>query len=110
MFRCPASLLARTKKNVLPSSSSSSAAILQSKRSFSSDITHADTVIVGGGIAGVSTAYAIARKTQGKHKVVLLEQNSLTSGSTWHAAGLVTTYKGNPTISEMAMYGRNTYY
>jgi glycine/D-amino acid oxidase-like deaminating enzyme len=61
---------------------------------------------VGGGIAGVSSAYALAKK---KQKVLLLEQNTLTSGSTWHAAGLVTHFKGNPAVAELGLYGREVF-
>ena len=50
--------------------------------------TRAQVVIVGGGIIGASTAYHLARR--GVTDVVLLERNTLTSGTTWHAAGLVT--------------------
>ncbi len=50
--------------------------------------SRAQVVIVGGGIIGTSTAYHLARR--GWNDVVLLEQNTLTSGTTWHAAGLVT--------------------
>ena len=49
--------------------------------------THARIVIVGGGIAGCSTAYHLAQF--GITDVLLLEQGKLTSGTTWHAAGLV---------------------
>lgn len=48
----------------------------------------AQVVVVGGGIIGTSTAYHLARR--GFTDVVLLERNTLTSGTTWHAAGLVT--------------------
>jgi glycine cleavage system T protein len=48
----------------------------------------AQVVIVGGGIIGTSTAYHLA--CRGWTDVVLLERNTLTSGTTWHAAGLVT--------------------
>ena len=48
----------------------------------------ARVVIVGGGIIGASTAYHLA--CRGWTDVVLLEMNTLTSGTTWHAAGLVT--------------------
>ena len=48
----------------------------------------AQVVIVGGGIIGASTLYHLARR--GWTDVVLLERNTLTSGTTWHAAGLVT--------------------
>src|SRR4029078_9419310 len=49
--------------------------------------TRARVVIVGGGIAGASTAYHLAKL--GVKDVVLLEQGKLTCGTTWHAAGLV---------------------
>ena len=47
----------------------------------------AQVVIIGGGIAGCSTAYHLAGL--GLDDVVLLEKGQLTSGSTWHAAGMV---------------------
>ncbi|RYB92272.1 FAD-dependent oxidoreductase [Nocardioides glacieisoli] len=52
----------------------------------------AQVVIVGGGIIGTSTAYSLARR--GWTDVVLLERNTLTSGTTWHAAGLITQARG----------------
>ena len=45
-------------------------------------------VVVGGGVIGCSLAYHLAKR--GESDVLLLEQNTLTSGTTWHAAGLVT--------------------
>lgn len=54
--------------------------------------TRAQVVIVGGGVVGASVAYHLARR--GWTDVVLLEQNTLTSGTTWHAAGLVTQARG----------------
>ena len=45
-------------------------------------------VIVGGGVIGTSVAYHLAK--QGESDVVLLEQGELSSGTTWHAAGLVS--------------------
>lgn len=50
--------------------------------------TRAQVVVVGGGIVGCSVAYHLARRGWGD--VLLLEQHQLTSGTTWHAAGLVT--------------------
>ena len=44
----------------------------------------ADTVVIGGGVVGVCTAYHLARRGR---DVLLLEKLDLTSGSTWHAAG-----------------------
>ena len=49
--------------------------------------TSAKVVVVGGGVVGVSTLYHLAKK--GWTDVVLVERKELTSGSTWHAAGLV---------------------
>lgn len=48
----------------------------------------AQVVIVGGGVIGASVAYHLTKR--GIRDVVLLEQNELTSGTTWHAAGLIT--------------------
>jgi glycine cleavage system aminomethyltransferase T/glycine/D-amino acid oxidase-like deaminating enzyme len=48
----------------------------------------AQVVVVGGGVVGASTTYHLAKR--GWTDVVLLEQNTLTSGTTWHAAGLIT--------------------
>ena len=47
--------------------------------------TQAQVVVIGGGIAGCSTAYHLAK--QGISDVVLIDKGQLTSGSTWHAAG-----------------------
>ena len=49
--------------------------------------THAQTVIIGGGSIGTNTAYHLAKL--GHTDVVVLEQGQLTSGTTWHAAGLI---------------------
>ena len=49
--------------------------------------THAQTVIIGGGSIGCNTAYHLT--TLGMRDVVVLERNQLTSGTTWHAAGLI---------------------
>ena len=48
--------------------------------------SHARVVVIGGGVVGVSTLYHLAKK--GWSDVVLVERKELTSGSTWHAAGL----------------------
>jgi 4-methylaminobutanoate oxidase (formaldehyde-forming) len=59
----------------------------------------AQVVIVGGGIAGCSIAHHLARK--GWTDVLLLDKGELTSGSTWHAAGMVTHFHTSPTIMRM---------
>jgi glycine cleavage system aminomethyltransferase T/glycine/D-amino acid oxidase-like deaminating enzyme len=68
---------------------------------------HARVVIVGGGIAGCSTAYHLARL--GITDVLLLEQGKLTSGTTWHAAGLVGQMRPNRNMTAMSRYGIELY-
>ncbi len=63
---------------------------------------HTQTVIIGGGIVGCSVAYHLAKAN---HDVVLLERKQLTSGSTWHAAGLVSQFHGFPCVTKLACYG-----
>jgi glycine cleavage system aminomethyltransferase T/glycine/D-amino acid oxidase-like deaminating enzyme len=69
--------------------------------------THVQTLIVGGGIAGCSTAYHLAKA--GRTDVLLLEQGKLTSGTTWHAAGLVGQMRPNRTMTQMSKYGIELY-
>jgi len=69
--------------------------------------TQAQIVIVGGGIAGCSTAYHLAKL--GRTDVVLLEQGKLTSGTTWHAAGLVGQMRPNRNMTAMSKYGIELY-
>ncbi|MGH6638630.1 MAG: NAD(P)/FAD-dependent oxidoreductase, partial [Polaromonas sp.] len=69
--------------------------------------SHAEIVIVGGGIAGCSTAYHLAK--MGKTNVLLLEQGKLTSGTTWHAAGLVGQMRPNRNMTQMSRYGIELY-
>src|SRR5438128_316116 len=69
--------------------------------------TQAQVVIVGGGIAGVSTAYHLAKL--GCRDVVLLEQGKLTCGTTWHAAGLVGQLRATRNATRMSRYGIELY-
>ncbi len=62
----------------------------------------ADVVIIGGGIVGCSTAYHLTR--EGITDVVLLERQQLTSGTTWHAAGLVGQLRASRNLTELAKY------
>lgn len=64
-------------------------------------------VVVGGGIAGCSTAYHLAK--MGHADVLLLEQGQLTCGTTWHAAGLVGQMRPNRHMTEMSRYGIELY-
>ncbi|MBC8069254.1 MAG: GcvT family protein [Deltaproteobacteria bacterium] len=69
---------------------------------------HARVVIVGGGIIGCSVAYHLAH--MGWRDVVLLERHRLTSGTTWHAAGLIVTFGSlSETSTEMRKYTRDLY-
>ena len=67
----------------------------------------ARVVIVGGGIAGASTAYHLAKL--GVKDVVLLEQGKLTCGTTWHAAGLVGQTRATRNATRMSRYGIELY-
>jgi 4-methylaminobutanoate oxidase (formaldehyde-forming) len=69
--------------------------------------SHARIVVVGGGIVGCSTAYHLARL--GEADVLLLEQGSLTCGTTWHAAGLVGQMRPNRNMTRMSRYGIELY-
>jgi heterotetrameric sarcosine oxidase gamma subunit len=64
-------------------------------------------VVIGGGIAGVSCAYHLARA--GVPDVLLLEKGELTSGSTHHAAGLVTQFNPSPTMMRFRRYSIELY-
>lgn len=65
--------------------------------------SHAQVVIIGGGIHGCSVAYHLAKN--GWRDVVLLERKQLTSGTTWHAAGLVGQLQGSHSTTAFARYG-----
>jgi 4-methylaminobutanoate oxidase (formaldehyde-forming) len=67
----------------------------------------AEIVVIGGGIIGCSTAYHLARDH--KKDVLLLEQNRLTSGSTWHAAGLVGQLRSSASITQVLKYSVDLY-
>jgi glycine cleavage system aminomethyltransferase T/glycine/D-amino acid oxidase-like deaminating enzyme len=63
---------------------------------------HAQVVVIGGGIVGASVAYHLTKR--GWRDVVLLERRQLTSGTTWHAAGLVTQLRATYNMSMLAKY------
>jgi sarcosine dehydrogenase len=67
----------------------------------------ARVVIIGGGIVGCSTAYHLTK--MGWKDVVILEKGELTSGSTWHAAGLVGQLRSERNITRMLQYSVSLY-
>jgi 4-methylaminobutanoate oxidase (formaldehyde-forming) len=69
--------------------------------------SHARAVIVGGGIVGCSVAYHLARL--GWRDVLLLEREQLTSGSTFHAAGLVGQLRTNANVTRLLTYSVELY-
>ena len=69
--------------------------------------SHARVVIIGGGVMGCSLLYHLAKL--GWSDTVLVEKNELTSGSTWHAAGLCTHFAHNLTIMHMRAHSVHLY-
>ena len=67
----------------------------------------AKVVVIGGGVAGCSVAYHLAK--YGWKDTVLLERDQLTSGTTWHAAGLVGQLGASSTITRLRKYSLNLY-
>ena len=68
---------------------------------------NARVVIVGGGVIGCSVAYHLAK--QGWPDVVLLERKQLTSGTTWHAAGLIGQLRASQNMTKLARYSAELY-
>ena len=68
---------------------------------------NARVVIVGGGVIGCSVAYHLAKK--GWNDVVLLERKQLTSGTTWHAAGLIAQLRASANMTKLAKYSQELY-
>ena len=68
---------------------------------------HARAVIIGGGVGGTSIAYHLAEL--GWTDIVLVDRAELTSGSTFHSAGLVGQLRGSVTLTRMMMYGAELY-
>jgi len=67
----------------------------------------ASIVVVGGGIVGASIAYHLT--LAGVSDVLLVERNVLTSGTTWHAAGLIANARGSIALTELSQYGPQLY-
>jgi dimethylglycine dehydrogenase len=69
--------------------------------------SHARVVVIGGGAVGVSTLYHLAKK--GCSDAVLLERKELTSGSTWHAAGLLPLFNLSYSVGQLHKYSVRLY-
>ena len=69
--------------------------------------SEARIVIIGGGISGCSLAYHLAKI--GWRDIVLLERKKLTSGTTWHAAGLIGQLRPNLNMTRLAKYSADLY-
>ena len=68
--------------------------------------SHARVVVIGGGVVGVSTLYHLAKK--GWTDVALVERKELTSGSTWHAAGLLPLFNMSYSVGQIHKYSVKT--
>ena len=69
--------------------------------------SHARVVVIGGGVVGVSALYHLAKK--GWSDVVLVERKELTSGSTWHAAGLLPLFNMSYSVGQIHKYSVKFY-
>ena len=67
----------------------------------------AKVVIIGGGVIGCSVAYHLSKL--GWQDIVLLERKQLTSGTTWHAAGLIGQLRATLNMTKLAMYSTELY-
>jgi glycine cleavage system T protein len=68
---------------------------------------NARVIIVGGGVIGCSVAYHLTKI--GWKDVVLLERKKLTSGTTWHAAGLIAQLRASANMTKLAKYSQELY-
>ena len=69
--------------------------------------TKTKALVIGGGVVGVSTLYHLAKK--GWDDVVLVERKELTSGSTWHAAGLLPLFNMSYSVGQLHRYSVDLY-
>ncbi|MDZ7770503.1 MAG: FAD-binding oxidoreductase [Woeseiaceae bacterium] len=69
--------------------------------------SHARAVVIGGGVVGVATLYHLVRK--GWTDAVLVERKELTSGSTWHAAGLLPLFNMSYSVGQIHKYSVKLY-
>ena len=69
--------------------------------------SHAQVVIIGGGVGGCSIAYHLTKI--GWKDILLLERHELTAGSTWHSAGLVGQLRSDANLTRMMYYSTDLY-
>lgn len=69
--------------------------------------TSANVVIIGGGVIGLGIAFHLAER--GVHDVVLIECNTLTSGTSWHAAGIVGPLRATYNLTRLAQYAADLF-
>jgi sarcosine dehydrogenase len=69
--------------------------------------THAAIIVIGGGIVGCSTAYHLAKEH--KANVLVLERGKVSSGSSWHAAGLVGQLRSSASVTRLLKYSVELY-
>lgn len=69
--------------------------------------SHAQIVVIGGGVIGCSTAYHLAKI--GRADVVLLERSKLTSGTTWHSAAMVRQLRSTASLTRLTSYSASLY-
>ena len=69
--------------------------------------SHAQVVVIGGGVVGCSVLYHLTK--HGWRDVVLVERDELTCGSTWHAAGGMHTLNSDPNVAKLQKYTIDLY-
>src|SRR3954451_20536673 len=70
--------------------------------------TAARVVVIGGGVGGASVAYHLSEL--GERDVVVVDRDELTSGSTFHSAGLVGQLRADPTVAVMNVSSEDVYW
>ncbi|MDX8535951.1 FAD-dependent oxidoreductase [Mesorhizobium sp. VK25A] len=69
----------------------------------------ADVVVIGGGVMGCSIAYHLAKLSGGTKRIVLLERDKLTSGTTWHSAAQVRQLRSTENLTRLIQYSTELY-
>ena len=69
--------------------------------------SHTRVVVIGGGVVGAGTLYQLTKK--GCVDAVLIERKELTSGSTWHAAGLLPLFNMSYSVGQLHRYSLDLY-